>query len=191
VSSRLFSSVVVREQRKTFTTAISMSQDFFLVLRDYSLAPYNFLSLGRLRHYQYSLEEKCPSTMTRTFGRCWRPSFYHDFGRFRGRLKNFFSRFWGPLLPRIRENHGRWSSGAWSMSIFQFLFWFLTLTYLFRLWGRDISVSSRLFFCSRDLAHVARCNTAPWVPDGSLFVRLFVPHDSWLLAFIFWNHSLW
>jgi hypothetical protein len=45
-----------------------------------------------------------------------------------------------------------------------------------------------LFFHSRDLAHVARCNilwSRPWVPDVSLSVRLSVPHDCWLLDFIF------
>jgi hypothetical protein len=45
-----------------------------------------------------------------------------------------------------------------------------------------------LFFHSRNLAHVARCNSIwsrPWVLEVSLYVRLSVPHDCWLLALIF------
>jgi hypothetical protein len=54
VSLRLFFSVVAGEQTKALTTSISTSQDFFWVLRDYSLAPCNFLSMGMLRHYDSS-----------------------------------------------------------------------------------------------------------------------------------------
>jgi hypothetical protein len=54
VSSRLFSGAIVGEQTKALTTSISTSQDFFRVLRDYSLAPCNFLSMGRLRHCESS-----------------------------------------------------------------------------------------------------------------------------------------
>jgi hypothetical protein len=61
--------------------------------------------------------------------------------------------------------------------------------------GAVMSVSlADLFFCPCDLAHVARCNSlwsGPWVPNVSLSVRLSVPHHCWLLAFIFWNRSLW
>jgi hypothetical protein len=63
VSSRLFSGTTVREQRKAFTTTISTSQDFFLVLQNYLLALCNFLTLGRLHHCEYS----CPFRFAKHF----------------------------------------------------------------------------------------------------------------------------
>jgi hypothetical protein len=50
---------------------------------------------------------------------------------------------------------------------------FVTESDLFRLWGRDVSVSIRLFFYFHDPAHVARCSSLwsePWVPDVSLSI---------------------
>jgi hypothetical protein len=132
------------------------------------------------------LEEKCPSTTTDTFGRCWRPPSTTILVGFVVDCKTVFSRFRGPLMLQIRANCGRWSSGV---------------DVDFGLWptfagcGAVMLVSlADLFFCSRDLAHVARCNSiwsGPWVPDVSLSVPLSVPHNCWLLAFIFWNRSLW
>jgi hypothetical protein len=139
-----------------------------------------------------TLEEKCPSTTTGTFGRCWRPPSTMILVGFMVDWKTFFlvsdalyCHGLGQIMVDGPPARGRC--------------WFFDFAFDFGLWptfsGCRAVMSvylADLFFHSRYLAHIAWYNSlwsGPWVPDVSLSVRLTVPHDCWLLVFIFQNRS--
>jgi hypothetical protein len=152
-----------------------------------------------MRYYSYTCYCLCKQYMWRgALRRCYvttrKMTIYHDC-HFRLLLKTIlllrfwsvswyinklFFWFWGPLychkLGQIMVD-GRPVCGRCRF------FDFASECDLFRLWARDVSVSTRLFFHSHDPVHVARCSclwSGPWVPDVSLSVWLSVPHDCWL-----------